>query len=234
MRRKLIWGIGALLIIVAFLPDGETFAPDRTSTDNTPGANTSSEPRPKAPYRPPPPSQMVEPDKAAVLTPSTAAVKSPSIPRVDPSANTTPMTVTGSGVRLRSGPNTQSNILGKAGRGMTVQVIGTEGRWAKLAHPLGDQVWIHRDYLATPKAYQALQTSARTTAAPSVPNPNVIRDALIQRSIAHYPGNCPCPYNRDRAGRKCGKRSAYSRPGGHSPLCYRSDVTEAMVRRATR
>ncbi len=35
--------------------------------------------------------------------------------------------------------------------------------------------------------------------------------------------------NADRAGRNCGKRSAYSRPGGRSPLCYESDVTKAMV-----
>jgi hypothetical protein len=38
-----------------------------------------------------------------------------------------------------------------------------------------------------------------------------IRELLIQQSIANYPGNCPCPYNVDRAGRRCGARSAYSK-----------------------
>lgn len=52
---------------------------------------------------------------------------------------------------------------------------------------------------------------------------------LIEKSIREYRGNCPCPYNIDRAGRKCGKRSAYSKPGGHSPLCYEEDVTNEMI-----
>ena len=56
-----------------------------------------------------------------------------------------------------------------------------------------------------------------------------IKQAIIQESIANYHGNCPCPYNLDRAGRRCGKRSAYSRPGGASPLCYADDVTQKMV-----
>jgi len=56
-----------------------------------------------------------------------------------------------------------------------------------------------------------------------------IKREIIQSSINSYPGNCPCPYNRDRAGRKCGKRSAYSKPGGYSPICYPSDVTDEMV-----
>ena len=51
-----------------------------------------------------------------------------------------------------------------------------------------------------------------------------IRQILIKRSIAAYPGNCPCPYNVDRAGRRCGARSAYSKPGGKAPLCFPEDV----------
>jgi len=57
-----------------------------------------------------------------------------------------------------------------------------------------------------------------------------IRQRLIRQSIASYPGSCPCPYSVDRAGRRCGGRSAYSRPGGYAPLCYPSDVTPAMIR----
>jgi hypothetical protein len=58
-----------------------------------------------------------------------------------------------------------------------------------------------------------------------------IRQALIARSIAMYSGNCPCPYNVDRAGRKCGRRSAYSRAGGKAPLCYPADITPEMIAR---
>jgi hypothetical protein len=56
-----------------------------------------------------------------------------------------------------------------------------------------------------------------------------IKQAIIGESIASYRGNCPCPYNTDRAGHRCGRRSAYSRPGGASPVCYPGDVTQKMV-----
>jgi len=56
-----------------------------------------------------------------------------------------------------------------------------------------------------------------------------IKQILIQQSIANYPGSCACPYQRDRIGRLCGKRSAWSRPGGHKPLCYPSDVMPKMI-----
>jgi len=58
------------------------------------------------------------------------------------------------------------------------------------------------------------------------------RQAIIQKiiiqSLSSYPGTCPCPYSSDRAGRSCGHRSAYSRPGGYSTICYPTDVTEDM------
>lgn len=57
-----------------------------------------------------------------------------------------------------------------------------------------------------------------------------IKQKIVKESVDSYPGNCPCPYNTDRAGRSCGRRSAYSRPGGYTPKCYTSDVSEADVR----
>lgn len=35
-----------------------------------------------------------------------------------------------------------------------------------------------------------------------------------------YPGPCPCPYDTASDGSLCGARSAYSRSGGYSPVCY--------------
>jgi hypothetical protein len=61
------------------------------------------------------------------------------------------------------------------------------------------------------------------------PTDDEIRRLLIERSIASYSGSCPCPYFVDRAGRRCGARSAYSKPGGESPLCFPEDVTAAMI-----
>ena len=56
-----------------------------------------------------------------------------------------------------------------------------------------------------------------------------ITQEIIKSSVASDAGSCPCPYNTDRAGRSCGRRSAYSRPGGASPVCYSSDVTKRMI-----
>jgi hypothetical protein len=57
-----------------------------------------------------------------------------------------------------------------------------------------------------------------------------VRDAMIAQSISAYPGNCPCPYNRASNGSRCGKRSAWSKPGGYSPLCFREDISDDMVK----
>ena len=57
-----------------------------------------------------------------------------------------------------------------------------------------------------------------------------IKQKIIEQSIRNYPGNCPCPYNTASNGSRCGKRSAYSRAGGYTPICYAEDITEKMVK----
>jgi len=52
---------------------------------------------------------------------------------------------------------------------------------------------------------------------------------MIKESIANYPGKCPCPYSIMSNGNKCGKRSAYLKPGGYEPLCYVSDISGEEV-----
>jgi hypothetical protein len=66
----------------------------------------------------------------------------------------------------------------------------------------------------------------------ATPTDNQIRQQIIQQSVDAYLATghpCACPYNLARNGSTCGGRSAYSRPGGASPLCYPSDVTDQMV-----
>ena len=58
-----------------------------------------------------------------------------------------------------------------------------------------------------------------------------IRQLIIQQSIAQYPGVCACPFSVARNGSRCGGRSAYSKPGGYSPLCFPQDVPDEMLRR---
>jgi hypothetical protein len=42
---------------------------------------------------------------------------------------------------------------------------------------------------------------------------------------------CACPEDLARNGSRCGKRSAYSRPGGAQPYCYGRDVPAAEIAR---
>lgn len=87
---------------------------------------------------------------------------------------------------------------------------------------------------AAPAAPRALSAQSPPTGTGqlfrcTIPIPT-IKEQMIKESVDRYPGSCPCPYFSDRAGRSCGKRSAWSRPGGHSPLCYPNDISADMVR----
>lgn len=76
-------------------------------------------------------------------------------------------------------------------------------------------------------------------ALPPAPRPVVLTDAdiaviIVRDSRANYhatSGPRACPDDRARNRSACGGRSAYSRPGGASPLCYRSDVRPWMIER---
>ena len=51
---------------------------------------------------------------------------------------------------------------------------------------------------------------------------------LIYSTQLFAKGNCPCPDNLDRAGRRCGKRSAFCKPGGESPSCGTKNEKERL------
>lgn len=53
-----------------------------------------------------------------------------------------------------------------------------------------------------------------------------VKQRMIRESLSQYHGNCPCPYNYASNGSHCGARSAYTKRGGTSPLCYPSDITD--------
>ncbi len=40
---------------------------------------------------------------------------------------------------------------------------------------------------------------------------------------------CPCPDGTDSEGKKCGARSAYSKSGGSSPLCYPEEIPRNRI-----
>jgi len=61
---------------------------------------------------------------------------------------------------------------------------------------------------------------------------NQIAEIIVRDSRAAYHATgrpCACPDDLARNGSRCGGRSAYSRPGGASPLCYVTDVPKAKI-----
>lgn len=86
-----------------------------------------------------------------------------------------------------------------------------------------------RNFAALVLCGMAAVTLTTSSAARSPISDAQIKQRLIQASIASYPGTCACPYNSARNGSSCGGRSAWSRGGGYSPLCYPRDVSNAEV-----
>lgn len=126
--------------------------------------------------------------------------------------------VTANSLNVRAGAGTETEIIGRLARGAEITIVERAGEWARLgpADEAGGG-WVSSSYLSA-EAPQAARTSD-----------GEIRQLIMRQSLAYYSGSCPCPYNVDRAGRRCGRRSAYSRPGGASPMCYPSDVSAAQV-----
>ena len=116
------------------------------------------------------------------------------------------------------------SLIGKLGQRRTVRILAMNAR--------DEEVTDRISLTGSSRAIGALSCSSSAPASvgrPSGPSDAEIRRILVTQSISRYSGSCPCPYNTDRAGRRCGRRSAYSKPGGASPLCYPGDVSDRAV-----
>ncbi|WP_376766882.1 SH3 domain-containing protein [Rhizobium laguerreae] len=171
----------------------------------------------------------------------------PSITAVEPPEPPTAATrfVKGRKVALRSGPGKTFGILDRYDSGRELVVTETDGDWSKVRDGLTRREgWISTALLSDerpsiPQPDQREQRASkeadtRTDADPVTPTMPQISDSIvIQRiiavSISMYPGSCACPYNTDRGGRRCGKRSAYNRGGGYAPICFAGDVSPGMI-----
>ena len=89
---------------------------------------------------------------------------------------------------------------------------------------------MHR-YLATLAVVYLLATPAKPQPALNSLNQKIIEQIIQDSRNAYYATGhpCACPYDHARNGSMCGRRSAYSRPGGASPKCFPQDVTAADV-----
>lgn len=217
-KKGSVWP--AILVIIAIFAAIGLFNSGSHSSRNT-NSNQTSKPAPavSAPIQAPP----------TVARPTAVAT-----PEAQPALSTEPSEVrfvTASSLNIRSAPNTAGNVIGKLQNGHQVSVLQRSNGWLMVEPSPGVQGWISGQYTsATLEPPSASQPAQALLAAPA---PAVDRDAIIQqmieRSIRNYSGNCPCPYNTMRNGRRCGGNSAYSKPGGRSPICFPTDVTEAMI-----
>jgi hypothetical protein len=82
-------------------------------------------------------------------------------------------------------------------------------------------------------AQQDQQDAARRAVQVTAPTEIQIWKAIIADSIASYPQLCPCPYSRNRAGRTCGERSAYTRVASATGrlMCFPQDIPEQEIAR---
>lgn len=163
----------------------------------------------------PTPKKLVEPTKE---TPT------------EPLGKPTTAYVTATTLNVRATPARDGAKLGTLSYGTKVLVTELRSGWAALRLTSGQTAWVSAEFLS-PSEPAAAQPLKPTVPAASSPNRSQIVQAIIRESMQGYSGNCPCPENRDRAGRRCGARSAWSRAGGARPICYASDVTEAMIER---
>lgn len=140
------------------------------------------------------------------------------------------MYVDASSLHVRDTPDKTAKVVWNLKNNEATKVIGQSGEWLQVQGAKYSG-WVFGTYLTAKPARAATQVTKRQEASPrqsSLSDAN-IKDILIKRSLSLYRGSCPCPYNSASNGSKCGKRSAYSRPGGASPLCYKQDVSNVMV-----
>ncbi|MEP0232251.1 MULTISPECIES: SH3 domain-containing protein [Alphaproteobacteria] len=162
---------------------------------------------------------------------SKTQVTNPSPPRSDTKRARSAF-IKGNRVAFRAGPGKEYEILDRFDAGRRVEILEVQAKWSRIRDDLTQREGWSANFLITEKQAElerkktpAFQISASNTKL----SDEAIAKKIIARSLSHYPSSCPCPYNRDRGGRKCSKRSAYSRPGGYSPICYESDVTDKMI-----
>ncbi|MGO4405285.1 SH3 domain-containing protein [Bosea sp. RAF48] len=147
--------------------------------------------------------------------------------------------VRGKDVPMRAEPHAKAKILNRMPNGMEVGELSRREGWVEIRHPISAiEGWVSARRLSemprqTDEAKTEEQPKPKRKETPGL---EVLSDAaiiakLIALDASAYSGNCRCPENRDRAGRLCGKRSAYSKPGGWAPLCYPGDVSREAIAR---
>ncbi|GAP99845.1 hypothetical protein NIES2104_64110 [Leptolyngbya sp. NIES-2104] len=102
--------------------------------------------------------------------------------------------------------------------GDAVQILdqkqGDDGRtWYQVRFQSGATDWVNGQFAAISGRDSTERLSPAVSPSPASEGPIPIREPVS--------GSFECPYDTDKRDRRCGVRSAYSRPGGAAPVCYR-------------
>ena len=124
-------------------------------------------------------------------------------------------------VNMRTDASLTARVSAVVGIGKRVKVLNYRSGWFSVnyANRTG---WISERYLnENPPPLPQKSVSSSRLMPPPAANRVMPAHQTGQPVRSPYVGTCDCPYDLMRNGRSCGGRSAYSRPGGRSPVCYR-------------
>lgn len=214
--------IGAAVLWFVFGGDDKADTNNVSSQTTTPVVETTAPTKPKTTTV----TVKKQSETKVVSLPKTVTAKPALQPAVTYKTKT--MYVDASRLNVRNQAGKQGKVIWTLKRDQKVQVTNRNGDWL-FVESSRFKGWVFGTYLTNNSAPKKISIPKKTQKKTAGLSTARIKKILIKRSHAYYSGNCPCPYNRTSRGHKCGKRSAYSRPGGASPLCYNSDVTARMV-----
>lgn len=140
--------------------------------------------------------------------------------------------INGSRVAFRVRASSSAAIIDRLDVGRKVELIEVQNDWSRVRDTLTlKEGWIASRFLKDrePETKPVEPPKQKPTSIPPALAPSVVIQRIITESVASYPGSCACPYSTDRGGRRCGNRSAYSKPGGYAPICFAQDVTKSMI-----
>lgn len=238
MSKGATWGGWTLVGILAlgYCGRSDQPAPQSQATAPRPQAVVTSSYDPSASVRFSEPAPALPPWPSAPppqLAPSTPTRQPPAPAQARPVRQERTLYVTGRNVPMKEFPRRDADNVDRLNRGMEVTEVERRNDWVKIRHPItAREGWVSARLLGTVRPADA--TPAEPQEEQVRTPPNRLTDAaivalLIAQSRRSYPGNCACPDDTDRAGRRCGARSAHSKPRGRSPLCYPEDVSEAAI-----
>ena len=174
-RSTLFWlAIAGGLIWIASRPDAPTV--DKSPPDNT--------------TRP-----LEKQERKAV-----APLKAPTSPK--------PAFIKGSRVAFRGGPGKSYPVKDRFDVGRPIEVLEKSKDWSRVRDKLTQREgWVASFLIAESepelKAVKPTSTPQKTISRSNALSDSAVVNLIIEQSLRSYPGSCPCPYNTDRAGRRC-------------------------------